>query len=126
MTGISKSMKACRKVKYNSDYPAGTRMWIFGMAQRSSIKTIIYPVDKRDAQTLIPLIEKQVDPGSRIFSDSWGAYLHLNELGNEHISVIHKSIFKQSYRNFQTGEIVICTTNRIEEACKYPKTTLEE
>jgi len=81
----------------------------------------MYQVDKRDAQKLIPLIEKQVAPGSHIFSDSWAAYLHLNELGYEHFSVTHKSTFKQSYRNFQTGEIVVCTTNRIEGAWKISK-----
>lgn len=70
----------------------------------------MYPVDKRDAQTLVPLFEKNVGPRSRILSDSWTAYLHVNELGYEHCSVTHKTTFKQSYRNVQTGEIV-CTTN---------------
>ena len=91
------------------------------MVQRSSNKIIMYPVDKKDAQTLIPLIEKHVAPGSRIFSDSWAAYLHLNELGYEHFSVTHKSTFKQSCRNVQTAEIVVCTTNRIERAWKISK-----
>ena len=72
-------------------------------------------------QTLIHLIEKHVAPGSRTFSESWAVYLHLNELGYEHFSVTHKSTFKQSYRNFQTGEIVVCTTNRIEGAWKISK-----
>jgi hypothetical protein len=72
-------------------------------------------------QTLIHLIEKHVAPGSRTFSESWAVYLHLNELSYEHFSVTHKSTFKQSYRNFQTGEIVVCTTNRIEGAWKISK-----
>jgi hypothetical protein len=49
-----------RKAKYNRGNPTGTRIWIFGMVQRSSNKRIMYPVDKRDPQKLIPLIEKQV------------------------------------------------------------------
>ena len=67
------------------------------------------------------MIEKQVAPGSYIFSDSWAAYLHLNELGYEHFSVTHKSTFKQSYRNVQTGEIVVRTSNRIERVWQISK-----
>ena len=37
------------------------------------------------------------------------------------ITVIHKSTFKQSYINAQTGEIVIFTTQIIEEVWKIPK-----
>ena len=59
------------------------------MVQRSSNKIIISPVDKRAAQTLIPLFERHVTPGSRIFADSCAAYLHLNELEYEHFSVAH-------------------------------------
>jgi transposase-like protein len=56
------------------------------MVHRSSDKIVMYPVDKQAAQTLIPLIERHVSPGSRIFTDSCAAYLHLNELGYEHLT----------------------------------------
>ena len=54
------------------------------MVHRSSDKIVMHPVDKQAAQTVIPLIERHVSPGSRIFTDSCAAYLHLNELGYEH------------------------------------------
>jgi hypothetical protein len=66
------------------------------------------------------LIERHVAPGSRIFSDNWAAYLHLNELGYEYCLATHKSSFKQSYRNFQTGQ------TELKEHNKYIKITLEE
>jgi hypothetical protein len=48
----------------------------------------MYPVDKQAAQTLIPLFERHVAPGSRIFAaDICDAYLHLNELEYEYLSV---------------------------------------
>jgi len=53
------------------------------MVQRSSNKIVIYPIDKRDVPTLLPLIEKHVAPGSSIFADNWDSYLHLNELEYE-------------------------------------------
>jgi hypothetical protein len=59
------------------------------MVQRSSNKIILYPVDKQAAQALIPLFERHVAPGSRIFADSCAAYLHLNELEYEYLSVAH-------------------------------------
>jgi hypothetical protein len=37
----------------------------------------------------MPLIEKHVAPASRIFADSWAAYLHLGELEYENFSVAH-------------------------------------
>jgi len=49
----------------------------------------MFPVDKRDVPTLIPLIEKHVAPASSIFADSWAAYLHLSELEYEYFSVAH-------------------------------------
>ena len=110
-----------RKIKYNKGEPKGHRIWIFGMIERSSNTLIIYPVDKRDAATLIPIIQRHVYPGSRIFSDSWGAYLGLNELGYSHYTVVHKTNFKQNYQCFDTGEIVQCHTNQIEGAWKHCK-----
>lgn len=110
-----------RKIKYNRGNPTGTRIWIFGMVERASNKLILYPVDDRSAQTLIPIIQKHVRPGSRIYSDSWAAYFKLNEVGYEHFSVVHKTSFNQKYVNTQTGEEVSCCTNRIEGAWKISK-----
>jgi transposase-like protein len=45
----------------------------------------MFPVDNRDVSTLMPLIEKHVAPASRIFADSWAAYLHLSELEYEYL-----------------------------------------
>ena len=110
-----------RKIKYNKGEPKGHRIWIFGIIERSSNTLIIYPVDKRDAATLVPIIQRHVYPGSRIFSDSWGAYLGLNDLGYQHYTVVHKTNFKQRYQCVDTGEIVDCHTNQIEGAWKHCK-----
>ncbi|CAC5384063.1 unnamed protein product [Mytilus coruscus] len=110
-----------RKIKYNRGKPTGNRIWIFGMIERSSNKIVMYPVDSRGADVLITLIQKHVEPGSRIFSDSWGAYSGLNRLGYEQFTVIHKTSFKQLYINTETNEEVQCCTNRIEGAWKIAK-----
>ena len=64
------------------------------------------------------MTEKHVAPGSRIVADSWAAYLHLNELGYEYLSETHKSLFKQWYRNVQTGQTELSIK-------KYLKITLD-
>ena len=110
-----------RKIKYNKGEPKGHRIWIFGIIHRQSNKLIIYPVNDRSADTLIPIIQRHVAPSSTIYSDSWAAYLKLNDVGYEHYSVCHKTTFKQSYKNVETGEIIHCHTNKIEGAWKHCK-----
>ena len=110
-----------RKVKYNKGEPKEHRIWLFGIVHRESNITYHYPVDNRDAATLIPLIQRHVLPGSRIFSDSWAAYMSLNEMGYQHFTVCHKTTFKQKYQSVDTGEIIECQTNTIEGAWKHCK-----
>ena len=81
---------------------------------------MIYPVDNRDANTLIPLIKKHVKLGTKIFSDNWAAYFKLNDLGYPHFTVTHKTTFKQTYKNVDTDELVYCIT-KIEGAWKISK-----
>jgi len=76
----------------------------------------MYSVDKQDAQTLIHLTER-TSPPEVVYFQTVGLPIYTSmNLGYEHCSVTHKSTFKQSYRNVQTGEIVVCTTNRIDGA----------
>ena len=111
-----------RRCKYHHGNPhVGLKVWIFGVVERSSNRLLLFPVDQRDAETLIPIIRKHVRPGSRIFSDSWGAYGELNQLGYEHFSVSHKHTFQKEYQNVRTKEIVKVNTNTIEGAWKHAK-----
>ena len=110
-----------RKIKYHKGQPRGNRIWIFGIVQRENNQIVLYPVSNRNAETLVPLIQRHVYPGTRIYSDSWAAYMNLNELGYEQFTVVHKTSFKQRYQNADTGEFVDCHTNRIEGAWKICK-----
>ena len=85
------------------------------MIERQTNKIILYPVDSRNSDTLIPLIQKHVLPGTRIYIYSWAAYMHLNTLGYQQFTVVHKTTFKQRYRYVNKGD-VDCHTNRIEDA----------
>jgi len=74
------------------------QVWIFGIIERTSGRYLLFPVEKRTAEVLIPLITRHVAKGSRIYSDGWAAYNSLNQLGYEHFTVVHKDAFKKIYR----------------------------
>lgn len=48
--------------------------WVFGGIERNSGKVFICAVEDRSSQTLLPLIEKHIAPGSVIYTDCWRAY----------------------------------------------------
>ena len=96
-------------------------MWIFGLVERRTNQVILYPVADRREVTLIPVIQRHVEPGSTIYSDGWSAYCNLNDLGYRHFTVIHKYAFKKVYRNVETGQLVSVHTNKIEGAWTHAK-----
>ena len=111
-----------RKIKYHRGNPhPGLRIWIFGLVERKSNTIILYPVGDRSKDTLIPLIQHHIAPGSTIYSDGWSAYCDLNSLSYDHFTVLHKYCFKKVYVNQTTNQTVVCHTNAIEGALKHAK-----
>ena len=88
------------KRKYNRGRALGS-VWLFGGIERDSDRTFIVPLSeplssdaqRRDAATLIPIIEKHVLPGSTIHTDCWAAYRRLSNAGYAHYTVNHKENF---------------------------------
>ena len=110
-----------RRCKYHKGNPRGQKVWILGIVERSSHRLILYPVDKRDEDTLIPIIERHVAKGTTIFTDGWRAYQSLNDRGYRHFTVEHKYAFTQVYKDLQTGEFKTVHTNTIEGSWKHAK-----
>ena len=50
-------------------------------------------VERRNKETLIPIIEKYVAKGTNIITDCWAAYNGLSEIGYEHETVNHSENF---------------------------------
>ena len=95
-----------RRVKFHRGNPnKGMKVWIFGLVERRTNQVILYPVADRREVTLIPVIQRHVEPGSTIYSDGWSAYCNLNDLGYRHFTIIHKYAFKKMYRNVETGQV---------------------
>lgn len=84
------------KSKYQRGRRANKEQWVFGIADTSVKPAITYlqTVDKRDAATLLPIIERVVAPGSTVHSDEWKAYKKIQEkCGLQHQTVNHSINF---------------------------------
>jgi transposase-like protein len=73
--------------------------WVVGMAHWHSkqwqidneigCETRFFHVERRDAETLLPLIQRHVHDGSIVFTDQWKAYVGLTKIGYAHQTVNH-------------------------------------
>ena len=76
-------------------------VWLLGGIERETDKKFIVPLSeplseecrRRDADTLIPIIQKHVLPGTIINTDCWAAYGRLKDRGYSHVTVNHKQNF---------------------------------
>ena len=86
---------------------------LFGPKERRGPKrTVLFIVEDRSAQTLLPIVRKYVQPWTYIFSDKWLAYWQLRD-GYNHFMVVHKKRFVQ-YHFFHNLVVLKVTTNHIE------------
>ena len=63
--------------------------WVFGGIDTQTKAGFMVPVDRRDAATLLPIIQQFILPGTTIVSDLWGAYNTVGNLGYAHLTVNH-------------------------------------
>ena len=94
---------------YSEGFFEGGPGWIFGIRDTVSKLTHIEFVKRRDGKTLIPIIQKNVLPGSIIQHDCWGAYNGLDRLDLPqpylHESVNHSKYFKDPATGVHTNFI---------------------
>jgi len=73
--------------------------WVFGLYDTTSKLGHIELVDDRSAQTLLPIIQRFIQPRSTIYSDQWPAYAQLRNMRYRHMTVNHS----QNFVNPATG-----------------------
>ena len=81
---------------------------MFGGWHHNTERGFMEVVEKRDANTLIPIIQRWVKPGTKIHSDCWKAYSSLESLGYEHVMVNHSKEFYNKENNACTNTIESC------------------
>ena len=78
--------------KYHRGHPVQGQ-WVFGGVERGSSRLFLVPVPDRTADTLAAIIPDQIEPGTMVISDCWGAYCDLDLLGYTQRTVIHSLYF---------------------------------
>ena len=91
--------------KYNVGRQVRTQ-WVFGGLDTTTNEGFLVAVNKRDAATLLPIIQNYIRPGTTVVSDLWGAYNTVANLGYQHLTVNHSINF--------VDPVTHATTNHVE------------
>ena len=79
--------------------------WIFGGYDPATKEGFLLPVPRRNAATLMPLIIQWVRPGTKIWSDKWGAYNGIAAQGFQHDVVNHQYNFVDPNTGVTTNHV---------------------
>jgi transposase-like protein len=95
--------------------------WLFGGYDRTTKMSFLILVDNRSSNTLLPLIQEFVCPGSEIHTDCWAAYNGIRDIQvnppYSHLRVNHSENF--------TDPLTGACTNHIEVLWKHAKKKLK-
>ena len=67
--------------------------YLFGIVDKSEHKIFMQFVQKKDSETIIPLISTRVPPGSTINSDGANVYKQLSKMNYTHNFVVHERFY---------------------------------
>ena len=67
--------------------------WVFGGVERGTGNAFMVEVPNRTTQTLLPIIQKYVLPGTTVLSDEWRSYRRITSIGMIHKTVNHSVNF---------------------------------
>lgn len=87
--------------------------WVFGGNEPATGNSFLVKVPDRSTETLLPIIQEFILPGTTIVSDCWPSYNVLQEHGYQHLTVNHKHYFVDP----DTG----ATTNHVERMWREAK-----
>jgi hypothetical protein len=87
------------KAKYHRGHTLyEPQKWIFGIYEVSTKRGLVFMVPNRKSETLLPLIQTHILPGTEIHSDCWPAYQKIGHIPVTpryiHKTVNHKRFFK--------------------------------
>ena len=82
-----------KNTKAHRGHPPRTDVWVFGMVDVSHSPALgfMQVVPRRDAATLLPIIQQHLHPGTEVHSDEWAAYRQVQQLPpvTQHLTVNH-------------------------------------
>jgi hypothetical protein len=82
-------------------------LWVFGIVDTTftPARGYVELVDRRNAETLLPIISKVCRPHTIIHSDEWPAYKNIKDIGFEHSQVNHSYTFVNRKNGVHTQNI---------------------
>jgi len=82
-------------------------VWVVGGCEKNGRGIFAVPVQNRNAQTLLAIIQRYVRPGSIIYTDCWRGYRtnELTALGYHHSTVNHSDNFVDTETQVHTNTI---------------------
>ena len=104
IVAIDETMVARRKPGNAQGRPVRSQ-WVFGGVDLNTGSFFMETVRRRDAATLTPVIQRNILPGTRIWSDEWRAYHQLPQLGYVHETVNHSHHFVNPATGVHTNNI---------------------
>ena len=102
---IDESLLAKSKRTRNNHARPVKEQWIFGAYEVDEKVGWIQLVYRKDAETLIPLIQSWCSPGSIIVPDGWAAYNGLTTCGFQHEVVVHENHYVDPITGIHTNNV---------------------
>ena len=81
------------------------QQWVFGGVDCASKEGFLVTVPRRDAATLLAVLQQYVRPGTTVVSDLWAAYNTIGNLGYQHLTVNHSVNFVDPVTGAHTNEV---------------------
>ena len=95
--------------QYHRGRRPSSEQWVFGLVDTTQTPALGYMelVQRRDAATLLPIIQQHTLPGTTIWSDDWAAYRRVASLPgvSSHEVVNHSLNFIDSITGVQTQAV---------------------
>lgn len=88
-----------KKLSGASEWDESTALrhqWVVGGVSRVTRQCLLTCVQNRSERTLVPLVERSIEPDSLVFTDEWGGYIGLLN----HWTVCHDREFVNSMARF--------------------------
>lgn len=85
--GKNKNRHKNKKVKNSQGRSLADKTWVFGIVKNNEAHARVYVVPNTDVETLLPLIDENVDQSSTIVTDGHRSYWGLSDYYEKHVMV---------------------------------------